>query len=174
MNSEQIAVYLGLGSSMGDRGANLTRAIEYLSQRLKLVEKSSIYDTMPEGNEKQPRFLNMVCKVMTHLKPPELLTLTQGIERKMGRHPGHMNAPRPMDIDILFYGDQVIKEEGLIVPYARLQERAFVLVPLAEIAPGLKHPVLNKSAKQLLQELGRVHGVVKWQPDKEQECTGLQ
>jgi 2-amino-4-hydroxy-6-hydroxymethyldihydropteridine diphosphokinase len=161
---EQVNVYLGLGSNMGDRAANLEKALEYLAQPLRLVEHSEIYDTAPEGNEQQPRFLNMVCLVKTHLEPKQLLALTQGIERKLGRHPGHPNSPRPLDIDILFYGDLIIREKGLTVPHPRLHSRAFVLVPLAEIAPGLEHPVLKKSADVLLKELGEVRGVVKWMP----------
>ena len=167
MSIEQTTVYLGLGSNIGDRGDNLNHALDYLSQRLRLVEKSSIYDTMPEDNERQPRFLNMVARFTTHLKPQELLLLTGGIERKLGRQPGRRNAPRPIDIDILFFGDQVVREEGLSIPHPRLKDRAFVLVPLAEIAPGLMHPSLKKSAKELLRELGKIQGVVKWEPGQE-------
>ncbi len=164
MNLEQVNVYLGLGSNIGDRAANLERALEYLAQPLRLVEQSTIYDTAPEGNEHQPRFLNMVCRVATLLEPLQLLALTQSIERKLGRHPGHPDSPRPLDIDILFYGEKVIKEKGLTVPHPRLHSRAFVLIPLSEIAPGLMHPSLKKSAAVLLKELGEIRGVVKWVP----------
>jgi 2-amino-4-hydroxy-6-hydroxymethyldihydropteridine diphosphokinase len=163
----RITTYLSLGTNLGQRGDNIDKALEYLSQRLRVVERSSVYDTVPQGNEKQPRFLNIVCKAYTQLKPQELLLLAKGIERKMGRQPGRKNSPRPIDIDILFYDDQVIEGDQLTIPHPHIKERAFVLVPLTEIAPGLKHPVLNKSIKQLLDELGTVHGVVRWQSNKE-------
>jgi len=153
MNVETVTVYLGLGSNMGDRRENLERALEYLSQRLRLTEKSSMYDTEPMENESQPRFLNMVCQAKTMLKPEDLLTLAKGIERKMGRQPGRPNSPRPIDIDILFYGDRVINTPELKIPHPRMNYRAFVLVPLAEIAPTLVHPVTKKTVKEMLREI---------------------
>lgn len=167
MSTGQATAYLGLGSNLGDRGDNLNKALEYLSQRLKVAETSSIYEAPPLGNARQPRFLNMVLKVYTYLKPEELLLLAKGIERKMGRQPGRANSPRPIDIDILFYDDQVIQSGQLTIPHPRLKERAFVLIPLAEIAPGLMHPGLSKSVKQLLDELGSRQGVVKRPPGEE-------
>ena len=162
MSSELVTVYLGLGSNLGDRQENLDKALEYLSQRLRLAEVSSVYDTEPMGNPEQPRFLNMVCQVNTMLKPKELLILAKGIERKMGRIPGRPNSPRTIDIDILFYGDEVIKMPDLVIPHPRLTERAFILVPMAEIAPDLVHPVNKKTIKELLKEVKRgVQGVLK-------------
>ena len=160
MNSERVAVYLGLGSNIGDRRKNLERAMEMLSQRLKVVGVSSVYDTAPLGNTDQPRFFNMVCQAYTRLMPQVLLTLAKGIESKLGRM-GKTNEPRPIDIDILFYEDQIIETPELVVPHPRLAERAFVLVPLAEIAPGLIHPVLGKSITDILHGLNGVQGVVK-------------
>lgn len=174
MADEAVTVYLGLGSNLGDRHQNLEKALDYLAQRLRIGKKSSVYQTEPVGNTHQPDFLNMVLEVKTMLRPDDLLVLTQGIERKMGRQPGRKNSPRPIDIDILFYDDQVIEGDQLTIPHPHIKERAFVLVPLTEIAPGLKHPVLNKSIKQLLDELGTVHGVVRWQSNKERECSELQ
>ena len=163
MSSEPVVVYLGLGSNQGDRQRNLDRALELLSQRLGEMQISSVYDTEPIGNVNQPRFLNMVCQTHTGLAPLELLTLVKGIELKLGRAPGKPNAPRPMDIDILFYGDQVVESPGLVIPHPKLTERAFVLVPLAEIAPDFVHPVSDKTVKELLERVKEKQGVFKWE-----------
>ncbi|UCE97179.1 MAG: 2-amino-4-hydroxy-6-hydroxymethyldihydropteridine diphosphokinase [Dehalococcoidia bacterium] len=157
MNIELVTVYLGIGSNMGDRKENIEKAIDYLSQKLRVTEKSSIYDTEPVGIREQPRFLNMVCQVKTMLKAADLLVLAKAIESKLGRMPGKRNSPRPIDIDILFYGDEIINTPELRIPHPRLTHRAFVLVPLAEIAPTLVHPLNRKSAGELLKELK--HGV---------------
>jgi len=157
-------VYLGLGSNMGDRQENLDRALNFLSQKLQVAEVSSVYDTEPVGNINQPRFLNLVCQIYTRLAPAALLMLAKGIESKIGRVVKDSNAPRPIDIDILFYGDQVVETPELVIPHPRLAERAFVLVPLAEIAPTLRHPVIGKSVTELLKGMKR-QGVVKWESD---------
>jgi len=161
---EPVTAYLGLGSNLGERWGNLERALNFLSQRLRLEKLSSIYDSEPVGNAQQPRFLNMACQASTTLSPPALLALAKGIEAKMGRT-GGSGAPRLIDIDILFYGDQVIKTPELVVPHPRLTERAFVLVPLVEIAPELVHPVEGKTARELLAALKEVQGVFKWEGD---------
>ena len=128
-----------------------------------MKQVSSVYDTEPVDNVEQPRFLNLVCQVVTRLAPLELLALAQGIELKLGRKPGTHNAPRPIDIDILFYGDQVIKIPELVIPHPRLAERAFVLIPLAEIALELVHPVIAQTIKDLLQGRTETPGVLKWE-----------
>jgi len=173
VNFDLVTVYLGLGSNMGDRKENLDKVLDILGQRLRVAEVSPIYETEPMGSPGQRHFLNMAVKTYTRLAPAELLMLAKGVERKMGRQPGQTGGPRLIDIDILFYGDQVINTPELIVPHPRLARRAFVLVPLAEIASHLEHPTLKRSIKQLLKELGSQKGVVKWWPGKEEECTRL-
>jgi len=157
-----VTVYLSLGSNMGDREDNLKKALDFLSQRLRIEKASSLYDTEPVGKVDQPRFLNMVCRVFTTLGPKELLNTVKGIESKMGRFSAERNAPRPIDIDILFYGDQIVETPELVIPHPRLTERAFVLIPLAEIAPDLKHPVFGKTIMEFKQGVG-IQGVFKWE-----------
>jgi len=161
MNIKQETVFLSLGSNMGNRQANLDKAIDLLSQRLRPGQISSVYETEPIGNPDQHRFLNLVCQVFTRLAPEELLTLAKGIELKLGRVHGTFNAPRPIDIDILFYGDEVIETEELTIPHPRLNQRAFVLIPLVEIAPDLVHPVSGSTARELLEGLTGTQGVLK-------------
>ena len=158
-----VKIRLGLGSNMGDRWQNLRRALYLLSQKMRLILVSPVYDTALVGNTKQPRFLNLVCEAATSLTPTELLTLVKGIETTIGREPGPPNSPRPIDIDILFYGDQTINTADLTIPHPRLTERAFVLVPLADIAPNFVHPVTDMRVRQMLNELERKpDDVVKW------------
>ncbi len=161
MEIESAAVYLGLGSNLGERQDNLDKALGFLSQRLRVIRVSSVYDTEPIGNIEQPRFLNLACQIYTTLAPTGLLALVKGIESRLGRIPGKPDAPRSIDIDILFYGDQVIKTRELVIPHPRLAERAFVLIPLNEIAPGLVHPVSGKTIKELLDGVSGKQGVLK-------------
>ena len=158
--TEAVTVYLGLGSNMGDRQENLDRALEFLSQRLRMGMLSSIYDTEPVGNADHPRFLNLVCQAYTRLEPMALLALVKGIENKLGRT-GKSGAPRTIDIDILLHGEQVIETPELVIPHPKMTERAFVLVPLDEIAPDLVHPVSGKTIKELLQDVTEKQGVFK-------------
>jgi len=162
---EKVTAYLGLGSNMGNRQDNLERALDFLSQRLRIEKVSSIYDTEPVGDVNQPRFLNLVCQVYTSLTPMALLTLGKGIESKLGRVSGKSNAPRPIDIDVLFYDEQIIETPELVIPHPRLTERAFVLIPLAQIAPDLVHPVNSKTVRELLEGLTEVQGVFKLEGD---------
>lgn len=145
-----VSVYLSLGSNIGERQENLLKAVDYISQRMRVEKKSSIYDTAPLENPNQNRFLNMTCQVTTTIPAATLLSLFKGIENKMGRVPGPPNGPRPIDIDILLYGDDIINTPDLKVPHPRMLERAFVLVPLVEIAPDIVHPVQKRTIKELL------------------------
>ncbi len=158
--TEAVTVYLGLGSNLGDRQANLDRALEFLSQRLRMGKVSSIYDTEPLGDSNQPRFLNLVCQAFTRLEPTALLALAKGIERKLGRT-GKSGKPRTIDIDILLYGDQAIETPELVIPHPKMTERAFVLIPLDEIASDIVHPVAGKTVKELLQNATEKQGVLK-------------
>jgi len=171
LNVEGVTAYLGLGSNMGNRQDNLEKALELLSQRLRIEKVSSIYDTEPVGNVNQPRFLNLVCQVYTSLIPIALLTLGKGIESKLGRVSNKPNMPRPIDIDILLYGNQIIETPELVIPHPRLTERAFVLIPLAQIAPDLVHPVNGKTIKELLEGITEVQGVFRWEVTKEENSV---
>lgn len=161
--SELANSYLCLGSNLGEREENLRQALTSLSLKVNLEEVSSIYETEPVGYKKQPLFLNLVCRITTNLPPEELLHLAKEIETRMGRVPsGQINSPRPIDIDILFYDNKIMETQNLTIPHPRLKDRAFVLIPLAEIAPGLVHPKLNKSIAQLANAVKGQKGVQKW------------
>jgi 2-amino-4-hydroxy-6-hydroxymethyldihydropteridine diphosphokinase len=152
INNQSVTVYLGLGSNLGDRQHFLELGIDFLRERIKIETLSPIYDTAPVGDTNQPRFLNMALRASTRLPASTLLFMAKGIEAKLGRVP--IDSPRPIDIDILFFGDQVVNTPPqLVVPHPRLVERAFVLVPMADIAPDLVHPVSKKTIKQLLDEV---------------------
>ena len=149
-----VMVYLGLGSNLGDREANLRHALELLSGDITLEKISSFYDTDPWGYEDQPRFLNCVCCGWTSLSPRGLLDVVKGVEKTVGREPSFPNGPRTIDVDILFYERRRVIEADLEIPHPRLAERAFVLVPLVEIASECIHPVLGLTVKELLQIMG--------------------
>jgi 2-amino-4-hydroxy-6-hydroxymethyldihydropteridine diphosphokinase len=161
MNSQLVTVYLGLGSNLEDRRQHLDMAIDFLKERIKIDKLSPIYDTAPINLPGQPRFLNMVVQVSTRLSASTLLFMAKGIEAKLGRVP--LDTPRPIDIDILFFGDQVINTPPqLIVPHPRLVERAFVLVPLADIAADLVHPGNKKTVKEMLEAVQGREEVKPW------------
>lgn len=136
--------YIALGSNLGDRGANLLDALSHLRQKVEVEELSSVYESEPAYVTDQPRFFNMVLQGKTQLDPHELLRFLKSVERRMGREDGIRFGPRPIDLDILAYGDLTLTDPELTIPHPRIQERAFVLVPLAEIAPHLTLPGYDK------------------------------
>jgi 2-amino-4-hydroxy-6-hydroxymethyldihydropteridine diphosphokinase len=146
-------VYLALGSNLGDRPAALQAAITALPPKVQVLAESPVYETPPWGVPDQPSFLNMVIEGKTSLSPRKLLAHVKAIELQLGRVPSIRFGPRKIDIDILFYDDRIIETPELIVPHPRLQERAFVLVPLADLAPGLVHPLLGCQVRELLAEV---------------------
>lgn len=147
--------YLGLGTNLGDRLANLGQARSALSPAARLVRASSIYETAPWGFIDQPAFLNQVLEVETDLFPLDLLNAVKDLEVTLGRRPTFLYGPRQIDIDILLYADLYLDLPGLVIPHPHLAERAFVLVPLAELAPGLVHPVYRQTIQALLENVDR-------------------
>jgi len=148
-------VFIAIGSNKGDREANCRRATALIgsSAGVELIARSPLYETEPWGVREQAAFVNSVVEVSTGLTPTELLAELKAIESAMGRTSSPKWHAREIDLDILFYGDEVVEEAGLKVPHPCLHERAFVLAPLADIAPDFIHPVLKKSVREMLSEL---------------------
>lgn len=148
-----VTIYIALGTNLGDRLANLQAARQALSPQVKLLACSTIYETPPWGYLDQPAFLNQVVKGETSISPQDLLAFLKRLETQLGRRPAVRYGPRLIDLDLLFYGSRVLETPDLAIPHPRLAERAFVLVPLAELAPDLRHPILESTMQELLEKL---------------------
>lgn len=142
-------VYLALGSNVGDRQDHLRTALQRLQPGIDIHKFSSLYETEPVGYRDQPDFLNMVCQGETLLSPQELLRYVKNIETAIGRQATFRNGPRAIDIDILLYDQLCIQEKDLVIPHPRMVERAFVLTPLAEIAPEVMEPTRHQTIRAL-------------------------
>jgi len=156
-----IRVFLGIGTNLGDRERNLQEARQVLSQRLEILKESSVYQTAPWGYLDQPAFLNQVIEAQTALSSLNLLDVLKQTENELGRQENFRYGPRLIDLDILFYGNRIIQTPRLQVPHPRLVERAFVLIPMAEIAPDFVHPQNKQTITQLLAALPDLGGVQK-------------
>jgi 2-amino-4-hydroxy-6-hydroxymethyldihydropteridine diphosphokinase len=142
-------IYLSLGTNLGNRLVNLSNAINALLPKVNPMICSSVYESEPWGYSDQPLFLNQVVKSSTDLEPLDLLTFLKDLEVRLGREETFRFGPRLIDMDILFYDDLVLETPTLTIPHPRIPERAFILIPLAEIAPDLIHPGLRKTIQQI-------------------------
>lgn len=150
---QSTTVLLALGTNLGDRLQNLKSVLQELSVQVKIEKVSSVYETPPWGYLDQPAFLNQVIGGQTSLAPHSLLSFVKNVEKNMGRVKTFQNGPRLIDIDILIFGEQIVTSPDLVIPHPRMAERAFVLVPLAEIEPARIIPGQELTVKELLMEM---------------------
>lgn len=164
MNADESAstheIFIALGSNLGDRLSNLQDAIQRMPPVVRPLECSPIYETPPWGFMDQPLFLNQVIRASTVLNPFDLLAYLKQIEIQLGRQTTFRNGPRLIDLDIMFYDDLILETETLTVPHPRLAERGFVLVPLKDLAPHLRHPITGLTVLEMLSEVD-TSGILK-------------
>ncbi len=159
---DTVVAYIALGSNLGDRAANLRGALEALRAEMTVEAASPWYETEPAYVPDQPRFYNLVCRASTWLTPMDLFRTLKRLEAALGRQPGLRFGPRVIDLDLLFYDSLALDTPELILPHPRLHERAFVLVPLADLAPDLAHPVLGVTVSELLGRLSEAERKSVW------------
>jgi 2-amino-4-hydroxy-6-hydroxymethyldihydropteridine diphosphokinase len=162
-------VFLGIGSNIGDRAGYLTKALEYLAELpgSSILNRSSVYESDPWGHQDQAPFLNQAVELETALEPRPLLDACQAIERRLGRERGEKWGPRTVDIDILLFDSRVVEQDGLRIPHARMTDRRFVLVPLAEIAADRTVPPGSRTVSEWLASCGDGGGVRPYrEPDR--------
>jgi len=168
VENEVITAYVGLGSNLGDRAGNLLLAVRGLMEASFCVDKlSAIYETEPFGVEDHASYLNMVAEIhITNISSAQMLARMLRIEYLLGRREKNLKKPRTVDLDLLLYGNYQSYTEFLTLPHPRMHERRFVLVPLAEIAPHLIHPVLNLTIQEILETLNDDSEVKRWNPNQ--------
>lgn len=146
-------VYVGIGSNLGDREEQVLRSVHEMRAFARVRKISTLRETQPVGVGEQPAFMNAVVELDTEYSPQEVMEELLRIESEMGRERNEKGAPREIDLDLLAYDSEVVSENGLVVPHPRMQERRFVLEPLAELNPEWVHPVSNQTAQELLDKL---------------------
>jgi 2-amino-4-hydroxy-6-hydroxymethyldihydropteridine diphosphokinase len=159
-------VYLSLGSNLGDRVENIRRALEALEGAGVVIRRlSSFYRTEPVEFRAQPWFVNCVAEAETELMPLQLLKAAKSVERSLGRRSGIPKGPRPIDIDILLYENSAVRSQALTIPHPAMSERRFVLIPLGELAPRIRHPVTERTVSEMLHETPDTSLVVRMKPE---------
>ena len=168
LNSKATTAYLGLGSNVGDRETSLNDAVRRLAgaPSITILKSSSIYETAPWGFTDQPDFLNCVLEIETRLSPLALLGQAKEVEQEVGRRPSWRYGPRLIDVDILLYGNETLQlaRPDLQIPHPRMDRRAFVMIPLAELAGELTHPTLHRTISEIAEEVEGREGVRIWGP----------
>ena len=155
-------IFLALGSNLGDRAANLEAAIAALAPDVEVLERSPVYESDPKYVTDQPPFLNMALRGRTGLDAAALLRRLKDIEAALGRKPTARYGPRVIDLDIVFYGDEIVETPDLVVPHPAMSERAFVLRPLADLAPDKRHPATGRTVRDMLDALARDDGLRRY------------